>query len=301
MSLVDTYRGSVNTWECDENNHQNVRFYLAKMHQGLILGVSKLGLTKPENAATLLKSITSHHIRFLREAQVAVPQKIQCGVIDYQPGQSLKLLSLMYNNNSGELSATFITELTLDTKSSALLKPDAVFDTVALPADAQPRGVNEGNSDYAELSSQQALKFGFSEVGAGVISAAECGRDGDIEIFQVMGRMSDGMPNLWALFQSEAEQQARSEGLTGGAVLEYRLTFHQTISAGTQISQLAGIHGLGNKTQNICHLIYDAASGDLLVSAEALSISMDLTNRKSIAIPAARRKRINALLLEHLN
>ncbi len=301
MSLVDTYRGSVNTWECDENNHQNVRFYLAKMHQGLILGLTKLGLTEPANAAALLKSVTSHHIRFLREAQVAVPQLIRCGVVDYQPGQRLTLLSLMYNNNTGELSASFITELRLDATNSALLKPNAFVETVELPVDAQPRGVTARNSDYAELSAQQALKLGFHEVGAGVISAAECGRDGDIELFQVMGRMSDGMPNLWALFQSEAEQQARSEGLTGGAVLEYRLTFHQTISAGTQISQLAGIHGLGNKTQNICHLIYDAANGQLLVSAEALSISMDLTSRKSIAIPAARRERINSLLLQRLN
>lgn len=301
MSLVNTYRGSVNTWECDENNHQNVRFYLAKMHQGLILGVSKLGLTEPDNAAALLKSITSHHIRFLREAQVAVPQAIQCGVIDYQPGQSLKLLSLMRNTNTGELSATFITDLTLDAASSALLKANPIFVATELPADAQPRGVHDGTSDYAGLSAQQAVEHGFCEVGAGVISAAECARDGHIETFQVMGRMSDGMPNLWALFQSEAEQQARSEGITGGAVLEYRLTFHQAMSAGTQFSQLAGIHALGNKTQNICHLIYDAANGHLLVSAEALSISMDLTSRKSIAIPAARRERITALLLQSLN
>lgn len=301
MSLVDTYRGSVNTWECDENNHQNVRFYLAKMHQGLILGLSKLGLAEPENAATLLKRVTSHHIRFLREAQVAVPQTMQCGILDYQPGQSLKLLSLMHNANTDELSATFITELTLDATSAVLLKPNFIFEAVELPADAQPRGVHERTSDYADLPVEQALKLGFREVGAGVISAAECARDGDIEIFQIMGRMSDGMPNLWALFQSPAEQQARSEGITGGAVLEYRLSFHGAMRAGTQFSQVAGIHALGNKTQNICHLIYDAASGDLLVSAEALSISMDLTSRKSIDIPTDRRERINALLLQRLN
>ena len=301
LSLVETYRGSVNTWECDENNHQNVRFYLAKLQQGLILGVTKLGLTRPASAAALLKSVTSHHIRFLREAQVAVPQVIECGVLAYEPGQSLKLLSLMRHASTNELSATFITDLRFDARAAALLNTNPVISEVELPTEAQPRGVNGRPSSYSGLSVQQAYAAGFSTVGAGVISAAECGLDGDIETFQVMGRMSDGMPNLWALFQSATEQQARSEGITGGAVLEYRLTFHHTLTAGTQFTHLAGIHDMGNKTQNICHLIYDAANGGLVVSAEALSIAMDLNSRKSIAIPAARRERINRLLLQRLN
>lgn len=298
--MIETYRGSVNTWECDENNHQNVRFYLWKMQQGLTIGVAKLGLTTPNHASTLLRGVTSHHIRFLREAQVAVPQVIHCGVLSFDPQGSLRLLSLMTNSTNQELSAAFITEIAIDEQISTLLKQRPPIQTVTAPTAAQPRGLEDATSAYATLPLQQAYALGFAQVGAGVISSAECGIDGLIEPYQVMGRMSDGMPNLWALFQTEAEQRARSEGITGGAVLEYHLNFHQPIPPGTSFSHLAGIRGVGNKTQNICHLIYDAASEHLLVSAEALGISMDLNTRKSMVIPDTRRERIKALLLQPL-
>lgn len=301
MTLMETYRGSVNRWECDENDHQNVRFYLAKLQQGLLIGLAKIGLTKPNDAPSLLKCVTSHHIRYLREARVAVPQVIHCGVLDYQPGHSLKLLSLMRNSNNNELLATFITDLDLTINKASLLIEPVNINLVTAPAEALAKGVRAAPSAYAGLSPRRALGVGFTQVGAGVISAGECANDGAIEVFQVMGRLSDGMPNLWALFQTEAEQQARSNGITGGAVLEYRLTFHQQIQQGMQFSHLAGIHALGTKTQSICHLIYDVTTNALLVSAEALGIAMDLNTRKSIAIPQARRERISALLLQRLN
>ena len=34
-----TYRGSVNRWECDENDHLNVRFCEQKLYQTLLSGL----------------------------------------------------------------------------------------------------------------------------------------------------------------------------------------------------------------------------------------------------------------------
>lgn len=298
MTLVETYRGSVNRWECDENDHQNVRFYLAKLQQGLGIALTKLKLASKQDAPMLLKSVTSHHIRYLREARIAVPQVIYCGVLDFQPNQKLTLLSLMHNSSNQELLATFISEFDLAQHNSSLHISPA--DWIEAPPEALPKGVPAAASDYAGLSLNQALDVGFAQVGAGVIQSAECDAQGQIESFHVMGRMSDAMPNLWALFQTEEELDARSSGITGGAVLEYRLQFHQPIRLGTQFAHLGGIHTLGNKTQSISHLIYDAADESLLVSAEALGISMDLQTRKSIAIPPDRRERISALMLRRL-
>ena len=33
--MIELYRGSINTWECDEMGHMNVRFYVARMMEGL--------------------------------------------------------------------------------------------------------------------------------------------------------------------------------------------------------------------------------------------------------------------------
>ena len=33
---VEVWRGGVNTWECDEMGHLNVRFYVARAMEGLV-------------------------------------------------------------------------------------------------------------------------------------------------------------------------------------------------------------------------------------------------------------------------
>ena len=44
MALVPCYRGCVNAWECDENDHLNVRFYLSKANQGLPFALEAIGM-----------------------------------------------------------------------------------------------------------------------------------------------------------------------------------------------------------------------------------------------------------------
>ena len=66
MSLVPCYRGSVNAWECDENDHLNVRFYLAKTNQGLPFALDAIGL--PAAALARIDAhprIRAQHVRFL--------------------------------------------------------------------------------------------------------------------------------------------------------------------------------------------------------------------------------------------
>ena len=35
MAMIEVLRSGVNTWECDQMGHMNVRFYVAKMMEGL--------------------------------------------------------------------------------------------------------------------------------------------------------------------------------------------------------------------------------------------------------------------------
>ena len=34
-----TYRGSVNRWECDENDHMNVRYCVEKLYETFVAGL----------------------------------------------------------------------------------------------------------------------------------------------------------------------------------------------------------------------------------------------------------------------
>jgi acyl-CoA thioester hydrolase len=68
--MIEVYRGSINTWECDEMGHMNVRFYVAKMMEGLaeVGQVVGLGHAFRERAISTLAP-RDQHIRFMREAK----------------------------------------------------------------------------------------------------------------------------------------------------------------------------------------------------------------------------------------
>ena len=136
MSLVPCYRGSVNAWECDENDHLNVRFYLAKANQGLPFVLDAIGLP----AAALLKMdahprIRAQHVRFLKEARPAVPLTVYAGLVAHQDHQ-LTLYAEVRHSLNGEVMATLDgEEVTVPAGSMVHCEPGAKrkFESTASP------------------------------------------------------------------------------------------------------------------------------------------------------------------------
>ncbi len=80
---VEIWRGGVNTWECDEMGHLNVRFYVSRAMEGLVGVAGALGLPgafRANAGATLL--VKDHHIRFLREARPRAALHMVAGVLE---------------------------------------------------------------------------------------------------------------------------------------------------------------------------------------------------------------------------
>ena len=68
-----TYRGSVNRWECDENDHLNVRFCEQKLYQTLLSGLLSNDCIGSAEVAGLPSTIRRQHIRFQAESRIAAP------------------------------------------------------------------------------------------------------------------------------------------------------------------------------------------------------------------------------------
>ena len=64
------YQGSVNTWECDDGGHLNVRFHLERAMSGLAHMAVHLGVPRAfsANAGSTIVPREAH-IRFLKEAR----------------------------------------------------------------------------------------------------------------------------------------------------------------------------------------------------------------------------------------
>jgi acyl-CoA thioester hydrolase len=260
---------SVNRWECDENDHLNVRFDAQKMDEAIDLALADRGLGPA--------SIASQHMRYLAEARVAAPLRI-----DAAPVGRDALLTAMYNVSSGAVLASFITRF-----RDPITVPDP---PIELPDWAGPRGVT------AAVPSPDHIPGAFVTIGRGVIGAHECNTTGEILPQTWVARISDGMANFWHHVNGPADAEAHAVGDQGGAVLEYRLTIHTPLSAGDRFAQRSGITAIGNRTMAITHLIVDEAHGRCAASAEIIAVSMDLATRRAAPISTERRARMERML-----
>lgn len=296
MALELSYLGSVNRWECDENDHLNVRFFADKMNQA-----ARGWLAKVTGATPSAAGISTQHIRFLAEARIATPLRIDCGLLE-QTGTHCVVLALMFHNLTEEPLAAFTSHFPGDFKLARApitapdwalprgLDPSAPF---VLPAGLWPAGA-ESAEGFKGVETLEAL--GFRTMGVGVISEAECS-EGNLRPEHYIGRISDGMPNLWSFTGGEAATAARQAGMLGGAVLEYRLDVLAAPSPGDVFRHLSGIRSIGNKTQHMVHAIVNESRGELAARAEAIGVSMDLETRRAVVIDADRRRSLAGLML----
>lgn len=287
--LTPCYWGSVNQWECDENDHLNVRFYAHKVNQALQVMAASAAGALPRDVPG---RIVSQHVRFIRESRVATPLRVDCA-ITAADARRLSIVAIMHDHLSGELVAAVHSLLDAAGWDPARLAATAV----SLPQAAQPKGIDPQDLLAPPGNHAAALAAGYRIVGQGVIAAEECGPDGRLLPHGYVGRISDGMPNLWAFLNPPNEHAARQSGELGGAALEQRLDVFAPLACGSVFTQLSGVRSIGNKTQQMVHLLYDQGEGRCAARMEAIGIAMDLTTRRSVPISAARRRHLEGLLL----
>jgi acyl-CoA thioester hydrolase len=284
--MVAVYFGSVNRWECDENDHLNVRFYCQKMHQTLIAGLEDLNLRSSEDTGS--PRLISQHMRFVAEARIAAPLTGLIGLLEVNP-QDFTVLTELRNTQTGQVQAAFIQRI------QGMLTLD--HPCVALPDYARSRGLDPVTSPYADLTLTDAREAGFNTIGRGVVQADECDQNGHLLNHLYMGRVSDSMPNLWARFDGPTSTPSRGDASEGGAVVEYRMTFHHPLRLGERFEVVSGVRALGDKTQHIAHQIYSLDSGHCVVTADAVAVTMDLIARRAISINPTRRTAMRQFLL----
>jgi acyl-CoA thioester hydrolase len=284
------YYGSVNRWECDENDHLNVRFFAQKINQATDIFLRQCsGAISPLNP---LPALRSQHIRFIREARIATPLRVDCGLVAAD-AEGVQLLALMVHNLTNVPLAAFLNRFEIP-QVDRIEWPERI----SLPDWAGPRGIDVDDAYSAQLTIEAAQAAGFQIMGRGVVDAVDCIDQGTMLMHNYLGRISDGMPNLWA-FTTDIEAAAqRHEGELGGAALEYHLVYHEPLRAGEVFRQLSGIRAVGNKTQHMVHMLFNESRGELAASAEAIGLAMDLTARKAVVISVSRRRQLQTLMLD---
>ncbi len=294
---VEVWRGCVNTWECDEMGHMNVRFYVAKAMEGLVGLAAALGMPQafsPYANATLL--VREQHIRFLREARPGAPLFMRGAVLEMGESEA-RLLLAMYHTGSGEPAASFqtvVAHVAASDETRAFPWPRrttalAKALTIAAPSYAVARSVRL-ESFTSQASVARAGALGLTTISAGAFNGQDCDVFGRMRPEQFIGRVSDGIATLASQSRTMIAETAEGRpARVGGAVLEYRLVNLAWPRAGDRFRVCSGMAGFEERTQRLVHWMLDPNSGRPWGVSEAVAVTLDLDARRIVPIsPAAR-------------
>ncbi|WP_332764828.1 thioesterase family protein [Phenylobacterium sp.] len=289
---VEVWSGGVNTWECDEMGHLNVRFWVAKALEGLAGLAATLGMPHAFAAhgqATL--AIRELHMRFLREARAGAWLQATGGVVEI--GESDARLLVILRHASGEPAATF--QFRVEHATAADLRPFPWPDrirrradelNVEVPAHAAARSIDLGPvTPTASLARADELKL--MRIGLGVVGPSECDVFGRMSAERFIGRVSDGITRLFGEDRPGPDPvPGEPPPRLGGAVLEYRVLYLDWPRAGDGVELRSGIADSTPRIRRAVHWMVDPQSGRPWASSEAIAITFDLDKRKIIDIGA---------------
>lgn len=283
---VEVWSGGVNTWECDEMGHLNVRFWVAKAVEALAGLAREMGMARafaPDAGATL--AVREQHMRFLKEARPGASLYATGGVVEM--GEDSARLLIVLRHADGAPGATFQTLVTHATRQDLrpFPWPDRIRQRaealkIEVPAFAAARSIDLSPVTVT-ASLPRAEELNLQRIGLSVIGPMDLDVFGRMRPEMFIGRVSDGVARLF-----DREPPAQTPGgdapRIGGAVLEYRVVFADWPRAGDAVEVRSGFGACDARTRRVFHWMVDPVSGKPWVSSEAVVISFDLDKRKVV-------------------
>lgn len=300
MSMIEALRSGVNTWECDQMGHLNVRYYFARANQALAMLALELGLAPSylQREGLALRA-RDQHVRFMRELRPGTYYAIHAGVVGASR-EALQVYEEMRFAHKPEAAASILSELQLIDVATGKAVPftEAMLGRARalealVPAEHAPRGI-ERVPPRVPPQRSEAIELGMAGAYLGPVQPEDVDGFGSMLESAFMARVSDGIGHF---FQALRGQRL---GNIGGAALEYRYVFHERPQLGDVIEVRSGLKGLGHKTTHICHWIFNVETGRCAATSEAVAVSFDLTTRKSVAIPDDAREVMQARIIAGL-
>lgn len=263
----ETHRAFVNTWECDENVHMNVQFYLKRFDEA-----ARFFAWESSGADLLTALPPTRHVRFHSELRVA--QSTVIGSTTIADGAYAGwTVHEMRENDTGRLCAT------------ALDAPGAFGGPSTVGSDAiahaLPRSVSAAPAQ--PFSAHAMLENGAFIAHRCLLSPNECDATGNMLQQFYVARFTDGAPHVWDHF-GIGTKWLNENGL-GRVAVELKLTHHQPARAGDGLILFSRALPGSGKTVRLHHELVRAGDHVAIATGEVVALVMDLQTRKSVPLP----------------
>lgn len=296
------YQGSVNTWECDDGGHLNIRFHMERAFTGLAHMARALELPRAftESAGSTLIA-TEAHVRFLKEGRPGAPLIMHGGVVEFGESDATLCFDMRHHDGAPGTAFTFKVRH-VETRGlrsfpwSERSRAAAKRLKCKLPEHAKPRSIDV-TQPAADASIANAEALGVQRIGGAIVYPDQCDALGRLRGEHFVGRISDSVPNLLAPWR----QAATADGVQpAGAVVEARYVFRKYPRAGELIEVRSGIAEIGDKTLRLVHWILDPETGAAWASMEGVALTFDVNTRKALTPTAEARERVAKLVVPGL-
>lgn len=258
-----TFMTRVETWECDHNQHWNVRQYLRCFQQA--------GFVARDMCGVAPTGVLTQHTRFHRELLEAAPVEIRSAVIGDGPfaGVCVHVLT-----SDGRLSAT-----ALDHVAGLGDLPVVAPDVLKL---ALPRGID--GAPHRPLASTVDTN---DMVQHGYVQPKELDHLGGLSLDWLMGRIaaasSDHMGRLGFTPEYVREHAISRMGV------ETKMTVFAPVPVGTRLCSTVQVAETGRKNITLRHRFFAADGTPVAVSDQGL-VAVDMTTRRATELPEFLRK-----------
>ncbi len=269
--MHESYRGFVNTWECDENDHLNVqgyvqRFELAARH--LYAGVGeRWGAER----------LRVRHIRYHKECSAGDLLAAQSGASGEGSDQ---IVHMLRDAESGTLLATAI-----DTLDAADAVPDAL-EHVEIPDEARPRSLSAA-FDSKTLDDAALRAKGYRLTYTGIVGPHHCGPEGVMDDQHFIARVTDGVSHAWS-HAGFTKAFLDAEGC-GRVAVEMKLSIGRRPTSGQLLHLLSGHIAVSRSTITFRHVFIDSETKTAFATTQVTALVMSLETRRAIRFSDAMR------------
>lgn len=261
-----THISTVQTWECDSNNHLNVQFFHKRFREAGKLFRLRNGLGDTP--------MISAHTRFYRELRA---------------DDTATVLTLPVRAPDG--AVYLMHRLTVDGSTLCCCSLDRLRDAppgLAARAlgdfpQAAPRGLPEGpTSPIGDIEGRIAEGTAAVTCITHVLPA-DMDDAGAWRAERAIDSFSNGGQSAWSLVGATTPW-LRARNL-GRVVLEMKLDILVSPRPGAMLRQTSHCHALDAKTYRFGHQIADAVTGQVHACGQVLSVLMDLDARRAVPLP----------------
>ncbi|MBL4864157.1 MAG: thioesterase family protein [Rhodobiaceae bacterium] len=294
--MIDTYRGYVNPWECDEMGHMNIQFYLGKtsdaaFHQQAFMG---LGFEHQKRERTTYVAL-EHHIRFHQELFASDLVAVRSGVFSIQE-KTMRIYQEVRNALADTLSATLVVDVGHFDMTTRKLTPWPDFARtqadkllIERPTHADPRSQPDGSLDR-DVSLARAERLDMGETNRSAVNRWECDSNDHMNARFYLARFSECQGHMWA--RSGLDRHAQKAKGLATATVEMRLAYFQELTAGQTLLVRTGLEAQGPKTLRYRHWMFNAETGDPVAAAEGTALLISRETRKAVPLPDEIRAQI---------